>query len=29
VLWLAVGVSAAWWISQLSVPNTRNRIGAR
>ena len=22
-LWLAVGVSAAWWISQLSVPSTR------
>jgi hypothetical protein len=29
VLWLAVGVSAAWWISQLSVPKTRNRIEAR
>ena len=30
VLWLAVGLSAAWWISQLSVPATkRNRIEAR
>jgi hypothetical protein len=29
VLWLAVGVSAAWWISQLSVPTTRSRIEAR
>jgi hypothetical protein len=29
VLWLAVGISAAWWISQLSVPTTRNRIEAR
>ncbi len=29
VLWLAVGLSAAWWISQLSVPTTRNRIEAR
>ena len=29
VLWLAIGVSAAWWISQLSVPATRRRIGAR
>ena len=29
VLWLAVGVSAAWWISQLSVPTTRTRIEAR
>ena len=29
VLWLAVGVSAAWWISQLSVPTTRRRIEAR
>jgi hypothetical protein len=29
VLWLAVGASAAWWISQLSVPTTRNRIEAR
>jgi hypothetical protein len=29
VLWLAVGVSAAWWISQLSVPSTRSRIEAR
>ena len=29
VLWLAVGMSAAWWISQLSVPTTRNRIEAR
>ncbi|GEM_PF-1339746 len=29
VLWLAVGVSAAWWISQLTVPSTRNRIEAR
>jgi hypothetical protein len=30
VLWLAVGMSAAWWISQLTVPATRrNRIEAR
>ena len=29
VLWLAVGTSAAWWISQLSVPSTRGRIEAR
>jgi len=29
VLWLAVGMSAAWWISQLSVPATRSRIEAR
>ena len=29
VLWLAVGVSAAWWISQLTVPSSRNRIEAR
>ena len=29
VLWLAVGASAAWWISQLSVPTTRRRIEAR
>ena len=29
VLWLAVGISAAWWISLLSVPTTRSRIEAR
>ena len=29
VLWLAVGMSAAWWISQLSVPSSRSRIEAR
>jgi hypothetical protein len=29
VLWLAVGMSAAWWISQLSVPTSRRRIEAR
>ncbi|HWT06088.1 MAG TPA: hypothetical protein VN224_10060 [Xanthomonadales bacterium] len=29
VLWLAVGVSAAWWISLLTVPASRNRIEAR
>jgi len=29
VLWLAVGVSAAWWISQLSVPSSRGRIEVR
>lgn len=29
VLWLAVGVSAAWWISLLSVPSSRGRIEAR
>jgi hypothetical protein len=29
VLWLAVGISAAWWISQLTVPTTRNRIEVR
>jgi hypothetical protein len=29
VLWLAVGVSAAWWISLLSVPTTRSRSEAR
>ncbi|HEY0393661.1 MAG TPA: hypothetical protein VGD01_04120 [Candidatus Elarobacter sp.] len=25
VLWLAVGVSAAWWISQLTVPTAARR----
>jgi hypothetical protein len=25
VLWLAVGVSAAWWISQLTVPTAVRR----
>jgi hypothetical protein len=29
VLWLAVGVSAAWWISQLSVPSSPRRIEVR
>jgi hypothetical protein len=29
VLWLAVGVSAAWWISQLSVPRSRRNLRAR
>jgi hypothetical protein len=30
LLWLAVGVSAAWWISQLNFPAPRrNRIEAR
>ncbi len=29
VLWLAVGASAAWWISQISVPSSRSRIEAR
>jgi hypothetical protein len=29
VLWLAVGASAAWWISQLSVPASRSRIEVR
>jgi hypothetical protein len=29
VLWLAVGLSAAWWISQLSVPASRKHIEAR
>jgi len=28
VLWLAVGVSAAWWISQLTIPSAR-RVRAR
>jgi hypothetical protein len=27
LLWLAIGASAAWWITQLSVPN--RRIAAR
>ncbi len=29
VLWLAVGVSAAWWISELTVPASRARIEVR
>jgi hypothetical protein len=29
VLWLAVGASAAWWISQLTFPSSRGRIEAR
>ena len=29
VLWVAVGASAAWWISQLTVPPSRGRIQAR
>ena len=29
VLWLAVGVSAAWWISQLTVPASPRRIEVR
>ena len=29
LLWLAIGVSATWWISLLSVPARRNRIEAR
>jgi hypothetical protein len=29
VIWLAVGVSAAWWVSMLSVPSSRGRLGAR
>ena len=24
LLWLALGISAAWWLSQLSVPNRRH-----
>jgi hypothetical protein len=28
LLWLAVGISTAWWISQLSFPSTR-RIRTR
>jgi hypothetical protein len=28
MLWLAVGMSAAWWISQLSFPTTR-RVRSR
>jgi len=23
VLWLAVGVSAAWWVSQITIPSSR------
>jgi hypothetical protein len=23
VLWLAVGMSAAWWVSQISIPSSR------
>jgi hypothetical protein len=29
LLWLAVGASATWWISQLSVPASRRNIRAR
>jgi len=30
LLWLAIGVSAAWWISQLSVPaSLRERLRTR
>ena len=29
VLWLAAGVSATWWIVQLSVPDRRHRIEVR
>ena len=29
MLWLAVGVSAAWWLSQLSFPTRPSRIEAR
>ena len=29
VLWLAAGVSATWWIVQLSVPDRRRRIEVR
>jgi hypothetical protein len=29
LLWLAVGVSSAWWISQLSFPSRPTRIEAR
>ncbi|HEX3464693.1 MAG TPA: hypothetical protein VHS78_11650 [Candidatus Elarobacter sp.] len=25
MLWLAVGISSAWWLSQLSVPRTARR----
>ncbi|HEV3089366.1 MAG TPA: hypothetical protein VGX96_19330 [Candidatus Elarobacter sp.] len=26
VMWMAVGISAAWWISQLSVPRSRRTV---
>ncbi|HEX3452597.1 MAG TPA: hypothetical protein VHS26_04785 [Solirubrobacteraceae bacterium] len=29
LLWLAVGVSAAWWISQLTIPRSRRNLRAR
>ena len=29
VLWLAVGVSAAWWISQLTIPVARRNVRVR
>ena len=29
VLWLAVGVSATWWVSQLTVPTKPRRIEVR
>jgi hypothetical protein len=29
LLWLAVGASAAWWISQLTFPSSRGRNEAR
>jgi hypothetical protein len=29
MLWMAVGVSAAWWISQLTVPTSRRNIRVR
>ena len=28
-VWLAVGISATWWISQLSVPSSRRDVRAR
>ena len=29
MMWLAAGASAAWWISQLTVPSSHRRIGVR
>lgn len=28
-LWLAVGISAAWWVSQMSFPTSARRIEIR
>ncbi|MBV8298147.1 MAG: hypothetical protein JO083_01110 [Candidatus Eremiobacteraeota bacterium] len=29
VLWLAIGVSAAWWLSTITVPSSPGRVEAK